>query len=249
MARRSHEQLRLTADLAILTVREGSLQVLTVERGNEPFRGHRALPGGFVRPRETVDDTAARELREETGLAGVHLEQLAVFSDPDRDPSGRVVTIAYLAVAPDLPVPEAGSDAAAASWEPVDRMLDPAADLAFDHGQILAAAVERVRRKLEYTTLAAAFCGPAFTISELRTVYEALWGTRLDHRNFSRKVLGTDGFVIPTGQRTSAGVGRPAMLYERGPAVTLHPPMLRHWLDVPVPPAAPPATQAAGTAV
>ncbi|MEW2429758.1 NUDIX domain-containing protein [Micromonospora sp. NPDC047644] len=227
---RPHEQLRLTADLAILTVRGGRLEVLTVNRGNEPFRGRPALPGGFVRPRETVDETAVRELAEETGLAGLHLEQLRVFSDPKRDPRGRVVTVAYLAVAPDLPAPRAGSDAMAAAWEPVDRMLGPHGDLAFDHTAILAAALERARTKLEYTTLATAFCDDTFTIADLRGVYEALWGIGLDHRNFSRKVLNTNGFIVATGRRTSSRLGRPAMLYQRGSADNLHPPMLRQSL-------------------
>ncbi|WP_255509987.1 NUDIX domain-containing protein [Micromonospora sp. AP08] len=227
MNRRPHAQLRLTADLAILTVRQGRLEVLTVRRGNKPFLGQPALPGGFVRDDESVDDAAARELEEETGLKGLHLEQLAVFSEPDRDPRGRVVTVAYLAIAPDLPTPQPGSDAAAASWEPVDRMLTPGADLAFDHARILTTAVERARSKLEYTTLAAAFCGETFTVADLRSVYETLWGTPIDQRNFSRKVLNTEGFITPTGQRISSGVGRPAILYRRGPATTLHPPMLR----------------------
>ncbi|MFC4145112.1 NUDIX domain-containing protein [Micromonospora mangrovi] len=227
MTDRPHAELRLTADLAVLTVREGRLEVLVIRRGNEPFLGCPALPGGFVRADESVDETAVRELAEETGLTGLHLEQLEVFSDPRRDPRGRVVTVAYLAVAPDLPVPRAGSDAAGASWESVDRMLDGEADLAFDHARIMAAAVERARTKLEYTTLATAFCDEEFTIGDLRGVYEALWGTALDQRNFSRKVLNTDGFIVPTGRRTTSGLGRPAKLYRRGPATMLHPPMLR----------------------
>jgi 8-oxo-dGTP diphosphatase len=99
--------------------------------------------------------------------------------------------------------------------------------LAFDHGQILADGIERARAKLEYTTLAAAFCPPEFTISQLRRVYEAVWGTTPDPRNFSRKVTSTPGFLVPTGTKVSSGRGRPGQLFRRGPATALHPPMMR----------------------
>jgi hypothetical protein len=121
---------------------------------------------------------------------------------------------------PDLPEPEAGAGGA---WHPVAK----ADELAFDHTHILADGVERARAKLEYTTLAAAFCPPAFTISQLRRVYEAVWGTSPDPRNFSRKVTSTPGFLIPTGDKVSSGRGRPGQLFRRGAARALHPPMLR----------------------
>lgn len=226
---RAHATLRLTVDMAILTVRDASLQVLLIERGRKPFLGQLALPGGFVRQWEDPDQAAVRELAEETGLgsAGLHLEQFAVFGAPDRDPRGRVVTVAYLAIAPNLPVPVAGSDAGAARWEKVAAVAAEPARLAFDHHAILLASVERARSKLEYTTLATAFCGDTFTIGELRTVYEVVWGIPLDHRNFNRKVTRTDGFIVPVGAKRSLGTGRPAELYRRGPATMLHPPMLR----------------------
>lgn len=226
MINREHARLRLTVDLAILTVREGRLQVLVIERGNEPFRGQDALPGGFLRPGEDLPDAAVRELAEETSLNGatLHLEQLATYGAPDRDPRGCVVSVAYLAVAPDLPVPAAGSDARSARWAPVDEVRG---GLAFDHAAILGNAVEHARRALEYTTLAAAFCTPEFTIGDLRTVYEVVWGTRLDPRNFARKVANTEGFVEPTGGKRMAETGRPATLYRRGPAQTLNPALMR----------------------
>ena len=219
--------MSLTVDLAILTVREGRLRALLIERGNEPYRGFLALPGGFLRLGEDLETAARRELQEETGLKGLHLEQLKTYGTPDRDPRGRVVTVAYLAIAPDLPIPVPGTDAASAHWEPVDNVSARRVKLAFDHEKILDDAVERARNKLEYTTLATVFCGETFTIGELRHVYEVVWGMALDPRNFNRKVIKTDGFVVPTGRTRSQETGRPAALYRRGPAEAMHPAMLR----------------------
>jgi 8-oxo-dGTP diphosphatase len=224
--RRPHAPVRITVDPVILTVRDDRLQVLLVERANAPYQGMSALPGGFLRDDETLDDAARRELAEETALERIHLEQLRAYSAPGRDPRGRIVTVSYLAVAPSLPVPVAGSDARAARWSPVDEV----SALAFDHDEILADALERARSKLEDTTLATAFCPDTFTIGELRRVYEVVWGIPLDPRNFNRKITGTDGFVVPTGETRSHDTGRPAALYRRGPATTLYPPILRERL-------------------
>jgi 8-oxo-dGTP diphosphatase len=157
----------------------------------------------------------------------MHLEQLPVFVTPDRDPRGRVVSVPYLAIAPDLPVPTAGSDASGAQWEPVAVLMSEGLQLAFDHREILTLALERAGSQLEHTTLAAAFCGDTFTIGDLRRVYEAVWGMAVDPRNFSRKVIKTDGFVEPVGAQRVADTGRPATLYRRGAARRLHPAMLR----------------------
>ena len=226
MIDREHTYLRLAVDLAILTVREDALQVLVITRANEPFRGRPALPGGFLRDREDIPAAATRELREETGLdgAGLHLEQLRAYGAPDRDPRGRVVSVPFLAIMPDLPLPIAGSDASSAAWAPVDKVRGT---LPFDHDQILDEAVERARTRLEFTTLATTFCGPAFTIGDLRKIYEVVWGRTVDPRNFSRKVVGTAGFVEPTGERRIPEVGRPAALYRAGPETSLNPPILR----------------------
>jgi 8-oxo-dGTP diphosphatase len=226
MTSRDHTYLRLAVDLAILTVREDALQVLVITRANDPFRGRPALPGGFLRADEDIPDAAVRELAEETGLDGtrLHLEQLRAYGAPGRDPRGRVVSVAFLAIMPDLPLPTAGSDASSAAWAPVGRVRGT---LSFDHDQILDEAVERARSRLEFTTLATTFCGDAFTIGDLRNVYEVVWGHKLDPRNFNRKVLHTPGFVEPTGERRIPEVGRPAALYRAGGEQTLNPPLMR----------------------
>lgn len=222
------EPFAVTVDLAVFTVRAGRLHVLLVERGQEPYAGRWALPGGFVLPDESAETAAGRELAEETGLAdspGLHLEQLRTYSEPDRDPRMRVVSVAFAALVPDPPAVHAGSDAARAEWLPHGTQ----GPLAFDHDRILADAHDRVRAKFEYTGLATAFCPPEFTLGELRQVYETVWGAELDPANFRRKVLGTSGFVeaIPGAARLTGGRGKPAALYRAGPATALHPPLLR----------------------
>ncbi|MFZ2751181.1 MAG: NUDIX hydrolase, partial [Propioniciclava sp.] len=134
---------------------------------------------------------------------------------------------AYLALAPDLPLPVAGTDAAGSRWLPTDALLRGEPALAFDHATILRDGVERARAKLEYSPLATAFCPPAFTVAELRRVYEAVWGAPVDPRNFHRKVTGADGFLLPTGATTTRDGGRPAQLFRPGPATTLTPPLTR----------------------
>jgi 8-oxo-dGTP diphosphatase len=217
--------VRVTVDLVVLTIRDGVLNALLIRRGIPPYKGRWALPGGFVLDDEDLPAAAERELREETGVATAagHLEQLRTYGGPRRDPRGRVVSVAYLALLPDLPAPTAGSDAAGAHW----RAVDGVQRLAFDHDEILRDGVERARAKLEYTPLAAAFCPAEFTIAELRGVYEAVWGTDLDPRNFHRKVTTTDGFVRSTGRRRAQAVGRPAELFQQGDADVLYPPVLR----------------------
>ncbi|NUK11018.1 NUDIX hydrolase [Streptomyces lunaelactis] len=220
----------VTVDLAVFTVREGRLHVLLVERGEDPYKGAWALPGGFVRPKESAGQAARRELAEETSLseetvAGLHLEQLRTYSDPDRDPRMRVVSVAYTALVPDLPEPRGGGDAAHARWAP----LASARGLAFDHERILADAHHRIGAKLEYTCLATTFCPPEFTLGELQQVYETVWGVELDRPNFRRKVLTTPGFVeaVEGPPRRTGGRGKPAALYRAGAASALHPPLLR----------------------
>lgn len=219
----------VTVDLVVLTIRGDELVVLVVNRGVDPFRGQWALPGGFVKVEEDLLDAARRELEEETGVAApsAHLEQLRTYGDPVRDPRGRVVSVAYLALIPDLPAPMAGSDADDARWMSVAALVRKPGSLAFDHAHILSDGVERARSKLEYSPIATAFCGEEFTIAELRRVYEVVWATELDPRNFHRKVSGTPGFLTATGRTTTRDGGRPAQVYRRGQTSQLHPAMLR----------------------
>ena len=218
----------VTVDVVCLTVRDGEFQVLLVERGGEPFEGELAFPGGFVGIDEDLEDAARRELLEETSVdAPPFIDQLKTYGRPDRDPRGRTVSVAYLAVAPDMGDARGGSDAAAADWYSVAQFLRPRRPrpLAFDHHEILRDAVRRARGRLEYSPLAATFCRPEFTIADLRSVYEAIWGVRLDPANFHRKVTRAAGFLVETGRTAEGGPGRPAQLYRRGKAERIHPPL------------------------
>ena len=219
----------VTVDLVVLTLRNGELCALLIRRGVRPYVGKLALPGGFILEDEDIEAAAYRELQEEVsvGRRDVVLEQLRTYGAPERDPRMRVVSVAWLALGANLPEPTAGSDAAEALWMPVRRALRRPKELAFDHAQILRDGLDRARAKLEYSTLATAFCPAEFTVGELRAVYEAVWGIQLDPRNFHRKVTGAEGFLIETGERTTRAGGRPAMLYCTGPAEQLHPPILR----------------------
>ncbi|WP_214403593.1 NUDIX hydrolase [Pseudonocardia lacus] len=211
----------VTVDVVILTMVDGALHVLLVRRGQAPFAGDWAVPGGFKRPDETLDEAARRELAEETGVdAASLLTQFGAYGDPGRDPRMNVVTIAYLAVLRDVGAPVAGTDAAEAALVPIEDALGGGVELAFDHRAILADAVARVRRDLEVTGLATAFVGATFTLAELRAVYEAVWGVRLDSANFRRRVAADDDWVVPTGRRSRPGAagGKPAELFSAGRA-------------------------------
>lgn len=226
-----HPPFAVTADIVIMTIREGALKVLLVERGSDPYQGSWALPGGFLEPDEDAHAAAVRELAEETGVdvADAHLEQLATYSAPDRDPRMRVVSVAHLAFAPDLAEGRAGDDAASTRWWSVGDLLDDpdAPALAFDHEQILRDALERVRAKLEYTTLGARFVAEPFTIAELRSVYGAVWGVLPERAAFTRKVLATDGFVVAERDEDAREGGPVPTLYRRGVAHHLQPALLR----------------------
>jgi 8-oxo-dGTP diphosphatase len=211
----------VTVDVVILTMSEGELHVLLVRRGEAPFLGMWAVPGGFKRPAETLDEAARRELAEETGVdAAALLAQFGAYGDPGRDPRMNVVTVAYLAVLRDVGVIVAGSDAVDASLVPVSDVLNERLELAFDHLRLVRDAIERVRVELEVSGIATAFVGTTFTMAELRAVYEAIWGVQLDAANFRRTIVAEDGWVIPTGRRARPGPsgGRPAELYRAGRA-------------------------------
>jgi 8-oxo-dGTP diphosphatase len=209
----------VTVDVVILTMSDSRLHVLLVRRGVAPFEGMWAIPGGFKRPTETLDEAAKRELAEETGVDSASLlTQFGAYGDPGRDPRMNVVTVAYLAVLREVAGIVAGTDAAAAALIPVSEALNGKIELAFDHAHIVRNAVERVRVDLELTGIATAFVGPTFTLAELREVYEAVWGVHLDGANFRRKVVAENGWVIPTGRRARPGLtgGKPAELFRAG---------------------------------
>lgn len=209
----------VTVDVVTLTLVEGRLHVLLVQRGVPPFEGMWAIPGGFKRPDESLDEAAQRELLEETGVDGANLlRQFGAYGDPERDPRMNVVTIAYLAVLRDVQGIAGGTDAAAAELVPFSKIVNGRVELAFDHRRILRDAVERVRTDLGLTGIATAFVGPTFTLAELRAVYEEVWGVELDPANFRRSVIAEEGWVIPTGRRAQPGAagGKPAELYRAG---------------------------------
>ena len=177
----------VTVDIVIFTIHAERLQALLVHRGEEPFKGMWALPGGFVRMDEGLEDAAARELEEETGIQEAYLEQLYTYGDPERDPRGRVITVAYYALIPaGQKIGSAeGSDVARAAWFSVDTLPE----LAFDHAKIAAYALSRLRYKLEYTAVGFELLPEEFTLSELQSTYEIILGVSLDKRNFRRRIL------------------------------------------------------------
>lgn len=209
----AYERPSVTVDVVILTVRERRLDVLLVRRRHWPFEGMWAIPGGFVDPNESLEDSARRELSEETGVSDVYLEQLYTFGDPGRDPRTRVITVVYYALLrTDQLHLRAGDDAADARWFPAYG--HPA--LAFDHDQILDYTRQRLRSKLEYTTIGFQLLAPSFTLSELQEVYEAILNRPLDKRNFRKKVL-TTGILEQIPETRKAGQHRPAALYRFNP--------------------------------
>lgn len=197
----------VTADPVVLTVTGGALSVLLVRRVEPPFRGRWALPGGFVDltgEAEHPAQTVARKLAEKTGLASPYTEQIGVFADPGRDPRGLLWSVSYLALVPASELPQ-GSDA---EWHPVAEL--PA--LAFDHADILEAALDMARGRLWLSNLAVGLLPEEFTLAEARAVFDAIGGRAHDQRNFGRDLKVT-GLVEPSGGVRSGGAGRPATLW------------------------------------
>jgi 8-oxo-dGTP diphosphatase len=199
----------LTVDCVVFGFDAGELKALLIERGLEPFKGKWALPGGFVRVDETLDAGARRELEEEAGIKNVFLEQLYTFGEVERDPRERVVSVAYYALVK-LAAHEtkAATDAADARWFPVSKIPE----LAFDHAEILAMALSRLKGKVRYEPIGFELLPPKFTLSELQHLYEAVLEVNLDKRNFRKKVLGF-GLLIPLRETQMAGRHRPAQLF------------------------------------
>lgn len=209
MFRYDYPHPAVTVDIVVFTIRDARLAALFVKRKEDPHKGSWALPGGFVRIDESLDRAAERELREETGVEGVYLEQLYTFGEPDRDPRERVITVAYYALIPsDRLTLRAASDAEDARWFAMAEL--PA--LAFDHAQIVGAAYERLRAKLDYSTIALQFLPRSFTLAELQAVYETILAEPLDKRNFRKRILAL-GVLKETGKMQRDGAHRPAKLY------------------------------------
>ena len=199
----------VTVDLVIFTIAEDDLKVLLIRRGQEPFKGRWALPGGFVEIDESLERAAARELKEEVGVTNVYLEQLYTFGEPKRDPRGRVISVSYFAlVDAERQRIVAASDAAEAQWHSVFG----APKLAFDHAKILDYAVWRLRNKIEWTTVGYELLPKKFTLSELQRVYEIILQRPVDKRNFRKKVL-AQGQIIELNETRSDVAHRPARLY------------------------------------
>ena len=204
----------MTVDCVVFGFDGGDLQVLLTRRGLAPFKNKWALPGGFVRVEETLDEAARRELEEETGIKDVFLEQLYTFGSVKRDPRERVVSVAYYALTkPADHTTVAATDAAEAQWFAITQV--PA--LAFDHASILDAALARLRGKLTYQPIGFELLPPKFTLSQLQRLYEAVLGEDIDKRNFRKKVLSYD-LIVPLKETHREGAHRPAQLFRFDPA-------------------------------
>ncbi len=198
----------VTVDVLLFTIRGEKLQLALIKRGIEPHKGSWALPGGFVRMDEELEEAARREIEEEIGVRDVFLEQLYTFGAPDRDPRTRVITIVYFALVPGEHLTlRADTDASDASWFAVGDLPK----LAFDHEQIVAVALERLKGKIEYSNIAYGLLPARFRLSELQRVYEIILGRALDKRNFRKRVLAL-GLVEAT-EKYSSGAHRPAQLF------------------------------------
>ena len=204
-----YEHPFVTVDVVIfsLALREGDLRVLLIEREREPFCNVLALPGGFVHVGETLEDSAERQLRTKTSLSSVYMEQLFTFGNPTRDPRNHVLTVAYFALVPSdmIKLSEMGE-----RLELVSVFDLPT--LAFDHLEIVQLALQRLRYKLEYTSLGFELLPDRFTLTELQRAYEIVLSETLDKRNFRRKILSAE-IIEPTGETLRGGEGRPAKLF------------------------------------
>lgn len=200
---KTHE---ITVDTVILTLKDNDLQVLLVRRDNEPFKDKWAIPGGYVKMSENLDDAALRVLKEKTNVDNIYLEQLYTFGDPLRHPVSRVITCAYFALirAEDIDVITADNVA----WHKVNDL--PA--LAFDHKEIIQYSLKRTRERLELCPVAYQLLNEKFTLTEMQRAYELIMGKTLDKRNFRKKVIQTEG-LIELSEFSKSSSKRPARLY------------------------------------
>ena len=200
----------VTTDIVVFTIRDEHLQLLLIKRREAPHRGKWALPGGFLQIKETLDECAARELEEETGVSSVYLEQLYTFGEVKRDPRERVISVAYFALIPSDKVEiRPSTDADAVGWFDMKDLPN----LAFDHSEIVKTAYERLTAKLTYSTIAFQLMSKEFTLTELQNVYEIILQDEIDKRNFRKSILALDS-IVETKKMKSEGAHRPAKLYK-----------------------------------
>lgn len=199
--------MRIAVIVVILTVIEDDLRVLLIHRSGEPFLGLWALPGGLLRPGESLAEAAARKLMEETGVSDVFLEQLYTFDDLDVEADS--VAVSYFALVDSRRVRLRAEPHWEPAWFPVAEMPE----LAFNNGSVVDYAITRLRNKLQYTNVAYSLMPESFTLSDLQAVYESIFRRPFDKRNFRRRML-SQGIIRPTGRTFSRGAHRPAELYE-----------------------------------
>ncbi len=202
------EQPSVAVDLVIFTIKERSLQTLLIKRGIVPFKESWALPGGFIKMNESLEESALRELEEETGVNKVYLEQLYTFGNVGRDPRGRVITVSYMALinSKDIKL-KASTDASDVNWFRISNLPT----LAFDHKKILNYAVKRLKWKFEYTTIAFSLLHSRFSLGELQRLYEIVFDKEIDKRNFRKKILSID--ILKTESIMKDAPYRPPQLY------------------------------------
>lgn len=228
-----YSSVAVTVDLAVFTIRNNALSILLIQRGGHPEMGKWALPGGFVNTDESLDSAAYRELQEEThiSLNEGYLEQLKTYGSPTRDKRGYVTSVAYVALVPKMDSPEAADDADDARFFSVEDVLSDEFNLAFDHQTIIKDGLERVRAKIEYSPVAHHFLDDeVFSMSELRSVYEIVWGVNLLPSNFRRKMLSVPGLLDPVEgkKRSPNSKGGPASeLYKATALENIYPPLKR----------------------
>lgn len=207
---RVFEKPSVTVDVVVFTIIDDQLKVLLIKRKNEPFQDKWALPGGFINKDEALEEAAKRELLEETGVKDVYLEQLYTFGGPERDPRGRIITVAYYALIKSESVElKASEDAAEAEWFPAYDLPE----LGFDHERIIEYAKQRLKWKLEYTTVGFQLLPQKFTLTELQRIYETILNKKFDKRNFRKKIKKL-GLIKYTGEKQEDVPHRPAKLYE-----------------------------------
>lgn len=207
---KTFNQAAIATDVVMFTVHNQQLKVLLIEMKKKPFIGAWAVPGGMVNPDESVDASAQRHLSNKAGLTDIYLEQLYTFGAVDRDPYGRVVSVAYFSLIPDASRFQIKTtrDYADISWHPADHLPK----MAYDHRAIIKLALERLRSKLEYTNVVYSLLPSEFTLAEMQQVYEIILGKKLDKRNFRKKIQSLD-LIAKTGQKTAGEAHRPADLY------------------------------------